>query len=71
MLKLKEKDLQYIYQDNEARGVILDIRTFNSLMELLEDYEDSVEFERLKDEESMDYDGYRMNRLKLNVQDQD
>ena len=71
MLKLKEKDLQYIYQDNEARGVILDIRTFNSLMELLEDYEDSVEFERLKDEESMDYDEYRMNRLKLNVQDQD
>jgi len=40
MLKIKEEDLQYIYQKNEKKGVIMDIQTFEALMETLEDYED-------------------------------
>ena len=40
MLKIKEEDLQYIYQKNEKKGVIMDIQTFEALMEMLEDYED-------------------------------
>jgi len=71
MLELKKSDLQYIYQNKEVVGVILNIHTFEYLMELLEDYEDSIDFERLEDEDTMDYEEYRENRLrkKKNVQD--
>jgi hypothetical protein len=64
MLKIKEEDLQYIYQKNERKGVIMDIRTFEAVIELLEDYEDAVDFEVLKTEETMDYEEYRTSRLK-------
>ncbi|MFQ6056753.1 MAG: hypothetical protein ACE5J3_12315 [Methanosarcinales archaeon] len=63
MLELKKSDLQYIYQNKELVGVILNINTFEYLMELLEDFEDSIDFERLKDEDTMDYEEYRKNRL--------
>ncbi len=67
MLKIKEGDLQYIYQKNEKKGVIMDIQTFEALMEMLEDYEDAVDFEVLKTEETMDYEEYRRSRLKQDV----
>ena len=67
MLKIKEEDLQYIYQKNERKGVIMDIQTFEEVIELLEDYEDAVDFEVLKAEETMDYEEYRKSRLKQDV----
>ena len=67
MLKIKEENLQYIYQKNEKKGVIMDIQTFEALMEMLEDYEDAVDFEVLKTEETMDYEEYRRSRLKQDV----
>jgi len=67
MLKIKEKDLQYIYQKNEKKGVIMDIQTFKALMEMLEDYEDAEDFEVLKNEETIDYEEYRKSRLKRDV----
>ena len=67
MLKIKEEDLQYIYQKNEKKGVIMDIQTFEALIEMLEDYEDALDFDVLKTEETMDYDEYRKTRLKQNV----
>ncbi len=67
MLKIKEEELQYIYQKNEKKGVIMDIQTFEALMEMLEDYEDAVDFEVLKTEETMDYEEYRRSRLKQDV----
>jgi len=67
MLKIKEEDLQYIYQKNERKGVIMDIQTFKAVIEMLEDYEDAVDFEVLKTEETMDYEEYRKSRLKQNV----
>ena len=67
MLKIKEEDLQYIYQKNEKKGVIMDIQTFKAVIEMLEDYEDAVDFGVLKTEETMDYEEYRKSRLKQNV----
>jgi len=67
MLKIKEEDLQYIYQKNEKKGVIMDIQTFKALMEMLEDYEDAKDFEVLKNEETIDYEEYRKSRLKRDV----
>ncbi|PXF53368.1 MAG: hypothetical protein C4B56_02805 [Candidatus Methanophagaceae archaeon] len=67
MLKIKEEDLQYIYQKNEKKGVIMDIQTFEALMEMLEDYEDAEDFEVLKNEETIDYEEYRKSRLKRDV----
>ncbi|CAD6491365.1 MAG: hypothetical protein CHKLHMKO_00584 [Candidatus Argoarchaeum ethanivorans] len=67
MLKIKEEDLQYIYQKNERKGVIMDIQTFEAVMEALEDYEDAVDFEVLKTEETIDYEEYRKSRLKQDV----
>ena len=67
MLKIKEEDLQYIYQKNERKGVIMDIQTFEAVIELLEDYEDAVDFEVLKAEETRDYEEYRKSRLKQDV----
>ena len=67
MLKIKEEDLQYIYQKNEKKGVIMDIQTFKALIEMLEDYEDAEDFEVLKDEETIDYEEYRKSRLKRDV----
>jgi len=69
MLKLKEGNLQYIYQNNEKKGVVIDIETFEALMELLEDYEDAADFEVLKTEETLNYDDYRKSRLKPDVRD--
>ena len=67
MPKIKEEDLQYIYQKNEKKGVIMDIQTFEALMEMLEDYEDAEDFEVLKNEETIDYEEYRKSRLKRDV----
>ena len=71
MLEIKGETLQYIYQNNEREGVIIDIHTFESVMGALEDYEDSMDFELLKTEETMDYEDYRRRRLKHGVWDQD
>ena len=67
MLKIKEEDLQYIYQKNEKKGVIMDIQTFEALMKMLEDYEDAEDFEVLKNEETIDYEEYRKSGLKRDV----
>jgi len=67
MLKIKEENLQYVYQNNEKRGVIMDIPTFEAVMRMLEDYEDAMDFEVLKTEETMDYEAYRRHRLKQDV----
>jgi len=67
MLKIKEENLQYVYQNNEKGGVIMDIPTFEAVMRMLEDYEDAMDFEVLKTEETMDYGGYRRHRLKQDV----
>jgi len=67
MLKIKGENLQYIYQNNERKGVIMDIQTFEAVMEMLEDYEDAMDFEVLKTEETMDYEEYRRCRLKQDV----
>ena len=67
MLKIKEENLQYVYQNNEKKGVIMDIPAFKAVMRMLEDYEDAMDFEVLKTEETMDYRDYRMHRLKQDV----
>lgn len=67
MLKIKEENLQHVYQNNEKRGVIIDIPTFEAVMGVLEDYEDAMDFEVLKTEETMDYEEYRRRRLKQDV----
>lgn len=67
MLKIKGENLQYVYQNNEKRGVIMDIQTFEAVMEILEDHEDAMDFEVLKTEETADYEDYRRHRLKQNV----
>ncbi len=70
MLRIRDEDLQYIYQKDEKKGVIMDIQTFEALIELLEDHEDAVEFEVLKTEETTDYAEYRKGRLRQ-IQDED
>jgi hypothetical protein len=67
VLKIKEENSQYVYQNNEKRGVIMDIPTFGAVMGRLEDYEDAMDFEVLKTEETMDYEAYRGHRLKQDV----
>ena len=67
MLKIKEENLQYVYQNNEKRGVIMDIPIFEAVMRMLEDYEDAMDFEVLKTEETTDYEAYRRHRLKQDV----
>ena len=67
MLKIKEENLQYVYQNNEKKGVIMDIPTFKAVMRMLEDYDDAMDFEVLKTEETMDYEDYRRHRLKQDV----
>ena len=67
MLKIKEENLQYVYQNNEKKGVIMDIPTFKAVMSMLEDHEDAMDFEVLKTEETMDYEEYRRHRLKQDV----
>jgi len=47
MLKIKEENLQYVYQNNEKKGVIMDIPTFGAVMSMLEDHEDAMDFEVL------------------------
>lgn len=64
MLRIKEEDLQYIYQTNEKKGVIRDIKTFEALIEMREDYEDAVDFEARKTEETTNYEEYRNGRLR-------
>jgi len=66
---IKEENLQYIYQKNKKKGVILDIQTFEALMEMLEDYEDGMDFEVLKTEGTIDYKEYRKSRMKQDVRD--
>ena len=67
MLKIKGENLQYVYQNDERTGVIMDIQTFEAVMGMLEDYEDAMDFEVLKTEETMDYEEYRRRRLKQDV----
>jgi hypothetical protein len=67
MLKIKEEDLQYIYQNNVKKGVIMNIQTFEIIMGMAEDHEDAEDFEALRTEETIDYEEYRKNRLKPNV----
>ena len=67
MLKIKGENLQYVYQNNEKKGVIMDIQTFEAVMEMLEDYEDAMDFEVLKTEETMDYEDYRRHRVTTQV----
>ena len=62
ILKIKEENLQYVYQNNEKTGVIMDIPTFEAVMGVLEDYEDDMDFELLKTEETTDYEEYRRRR---------
>jgi hypothetical protein len=40
MLKIKEENLQYVYQNNEKRGVIMDIPTFEAVMGVYYGYPD-------------------------------
>ena len=67
MLKIKGENLQYVYQNNEKKGVIIDIQTFKAVVEMLEDREDAMDFEVLKTEETIGYEDYRKHRLKQNV----
>ena len=67
MLEIKGENLQYIYQNNERKGVIMDIHTFEAVMGVLEDYEDTMDFELLKTEETGCYEEYRRRRLKHGV----
>ena len=67
MLKIKEENLQYFYQNNEKRGLIMDISIFEAVMGVLEDYEDYRDFELLKTEKTTDYEEYRRRRLKPDV----
>ncbi|MEA1895369.1 MAG: hypothetical protein U9N36_09255 [Euryarchaeota archaeon] len=64
MPKIKEENLQYVYQNNEKNGVITDVTTFKAMMGMLEDYENAMDFEVLKTEETTDYGDYRRHRLK-------
>ena len=45
----------------------MNIQTFEAVMGVLEDYEDTVDFEVLKTEETIDYEVYRRRRLKQDV----
>ncbi|MCK4652274.1 MAG: hypothetical protein KAT13_04225 [Methanosarcinales archaeon] len=63
MLKIKEENLQYIYQNNEKTGVIMDIPTFEAVMGVLEDYEGAMDFESLKNEETTEMG--RFEKLKI------
>lgn len=45
----------------------MDIPTFEVVRGLLEDYEDAMDFEVLKTEETMDYGVYWRYRLKRNL----
>ncbi len=45
----------------------MDIQTFEVMMGVLEDYEDAMDFELLKTEETTDYEGYRRRRLKQDI----
>ena len=45
----------------------MDIPTFEVIMEILEDCEDTMDFELLKTEETTDYEEYRKRRLKQDV----
>ena len=45
----------------------MDIPTFKAVMRMLEDYDDAMDFEVLKTEETMDYEDYRRHRLKQDV----
>ena len=67
MLKIQEENLQYVYQNNEKMGVIMDIPTFKAVMGMLGDYEDAMDFEVLKTEETIDYGDYRRHRLEQDV----
>ena len=67
MLEIKRENLQYIYQDNERKGAIMDIHTFEAVMGVLEDYEDTMDFELLKNEETGCYGEYQRCRLKHGV----
>jgi UDP-GlcNAc3NAcA epimerase len=66
-MALKRGGFAYIYQKNKKKGVIMDIQTFNALLEMLEDYEDAEDFEVLKTEETIDDEDYRKSRLKQDV----
>ena len=47
---IKEKEIEYIYQDGIKKSVILDINTFTSLINMLEEMEDALELKKAKAE---------------------
>jgi len=47
--------------------VVINIPAFEAVMGVLEDYEDAMDFELLKTEETTDYEEYRRCRLKQDV----
>jgi len=59
---IDRKKIEYIYRGDKVKGVIIDIDTFNRMMELLEDIEDIQDFEKLYGEEVISYDEYRKKR---------
>jgi len=44
------KTIEYIYRNGEKRGVILDIDTFASLINMLEDMKDALDLKKAKAE---------------------
>ncbi len=56
------KKIEYIYSGDKVKGVIIDIDTFNRMMELLEDMEDIQDFKKLYGEEVIPYEEYRKKR---------
>jgi len=59
MSVIDRKKIEYIYSGDKVKGVIIDIDTFNRMMELLEDVEDIQDFKKLREEEAIPYDEYR------------
>ena len=59
---IDRKKIEYIYRGDKVKGVIIDIDTFNRMMELLEDIEDIQDFKKLYGEEVISYDEYRKEK---------
>ena len=49
-LPISEKDLSYVVEKGKPRSVILGIDKFHSLIEFIEDLEDSIDLKRTKKE---------------------
>lgn len=49
-IPISEKDLSYVVEKGKPRSVILGIKKFHSLIEFIEDLEDSIDLKRAKKE---------------------